>query len=103
MAAKKATKEELERRAAAAALASQSQYNIIIPCMNAEFAYIKEPSSIKRPHLSTRSDRFLSIAKEYSEKGYLERLVGEMSEFAKTEPKWNDVIAEVKKHCGAQE
>jgi hypothetical protein len=103
MAAKKATKEELERRAAAAALASQGQYNFVIPCLNADYAYIKEIDSIRRPHLSTSSERFLKIVKDYQSKGQLERIVSEMTEFSKTEPRWNAVIEKVLAHCSEEQ
>lgn len=73
--------------------AINSAYNVIVPMVDAKYAYIKHPILQKTLHFSTDSDGFFSTILELSQKGLREKLRSEITNFAENiDIKWFDVL-----------
>ena len=76
--------------------AMNSNYNVIVPLMNAEYAYIKNPVTQKTVHMGTKSEAFFEMFIELCEKGLKDKLRAEISSFAEEiDEKWAQVLLDI--------
>lgn len=95
---KKQVREEKDSEESAFFAAANSDRNICIPMLNAEYIRIRHPFGKSDLHAKTDSSEFFITYKEFCEKGLREKLVREFNSFADLlDPKWELVLAEAEK------
>ena len=73
-----------------------SNYNIITPLFNGDYAYINNPLTQKTVHLGTNSEAFFEMFIELCEKGLTQKLRGEVSSFSRDyDDKWAQVLLDI--------
>ena len=76
--------------------AMNSNYNIITPLFNGDYAYINNPLTQKTVHLRTNSEAFFEMFMELCEKGLTQKLRGEVSSFSRDyDDKWAQVLLDI--------
>jgi hypothetical protein len=76
--------------------AMNSNYNVITPLLNGEYAYINNPLTQKTAHLGTNSDEFFEMFLELCEKGLMDKLRSEVVSFSKDpSDKWAQVLLNI--------
>ena len=74
-----------------------STYNTLIPMLDAEYVRVRHPVLKIDIHMSTKSQQFMDIFKEFSEKGLGEKLEKELTFFAENyDAKWFNVLNSVR-------
>mgnify|MGYP003345134256 FL=1 len=90
---KKQQREERTDEEALISRASSSQYNVMMPMVDAAYVRLRHPVLKVDLHMSTKSDSCKVVFEELCAKGLREKLVGELRYFAEHyDPKWNDIL-----------
>ncbi len=99
MASKKAPKKFVEKKDAKTELqmsiqaAINSNYSLLIPCMDANFVYVRNPIAGKTRHFETNKQEFVDYIKELTEIGLGEKLEKDFNELVvKNSEHWNKVV-----------
>lgn len=94
---KKNTEEQKTTEESAFLSEKNSEYNTLIPMLDAEYVKVRHPFLKKDFHVKTNSNEFVEIYKEFSQKGLGEKLENELIYFSENyDPKWAEVLANVK-------
>ncbi len=84
--------------------ARNSNYNILIPMIDAAYVRVKNPITGKDPHFSTADSAFFDLYKNLSDIGLQEKLDKELQYFADNyNPAWNDVINNIHEYLQPKE
>lgn len=98
---KKQDRVEKNDEQTAFSFASNSEYKVMTPMLDAEFVRFHHPFKAIDIHCSTKSTLFADTFKEFCEKGLEKKLVNELREFAeKYDPKWEAVLTRAAEHAG---
>lgn len=77
-----------------------SEYNTLIPMLNAEYVRVRHPFLKKDFHLKTNSEEFLNLFYEFTQKGLGDKMEKELAYFAKNyDSKWLPVLNNAKLYC----
>ena len=99
MATKKAPKKFVEKKDAKTELqmsiqaAINSNYSLLIPCVDGNFVYVRNPIAGKTRHFQTTTQEFVDYIKELTEIGLGEKLEKDFNELvAKDSEHWTKVV-----------
>jgi formiminotetrahydrofolate cyclodeaminase len=99
MASKKAPKKFVEKKDAKTELqmsiqaAINSNYSLLIPCVDGNFVYVRNPIAGKTRHFETNKQEFVDYIKELTEIGLGEKLEKDFNELvAKDSEHWTKVV-----------
>ncbi len=99
MASKKAPKKFVEKKDAKTELqlsiqaAINSNYSLLIPCVDGNFVYIRNPIAGKTRHFETNKQEFIDYVKELIEIGLGEKLEKDFNDLVEKDSKsWSKVM-----------
>ena len=99
MASKKAPKKFVEKKDAKTELqmsiqaAINSNYSLLMPCVDGNFVYVRNPIAGKTRHFETNKQEFVDYIKELTEIGLGEKLEKDFNELvAKDSEHWTKVV-----------
>lgn len=70
-----------------------SSYSLLIPCVNGDFVYVRNPLTGKVKHFETNKPEFLSFIKELTNIGFGEKLNKDFNELVdKNSEHWTKVV-----------
>jgi len=99
MASKKAPKKFVEKKDAKTELQMtiqatiRSNYSLLIPCVDANFVYVRNPIAGKTIHFETNTEAFVSYVKQLTEIGLGSKLEKDFNELViKDSEHWTKVV-----------
>ena len=99
MATKKAPKKFVEKKDAKTELqmsiqaAINSNYSLLIPCVDGNFVYVRNPIAGKTRHFQTTTQEFVDYIKELTEIGLGEKLEKDFNDLVdKNSKQWSKVL-----------